>query len=103
MTASVGFEFTLTGLLASLYVVMFIFLNLTAFFISAFYTKKFEQPLINRGFIAAILLSVSVIPFFYLTVCYVCSIIKYCLLTTAAVSSTINFSILYYSMRKVRK
>ena len=95
-------DFKLETILLAFYLICFIFFNFTTFLISDFYRKKFDNPLTNRGFLAAIVFLVITLFLLFIEDSQVISKLRLMLLVGSAILSSWNSTILYITMRKVR-
>ncbi len=93
------------NVLLTVYTLCFVFCNLVAFLISAFYRKKFNQPAPQAGFIVAVVLSLFYIFSLYITAGKQTGIIIFQSLFVfgASVSAAWTSLGLYFTMRKVQK
>ena len=87
------------------YMICFIFLNIIAYLISSFYSKKFNQPSTKSGFFISILLLLFFIPSLLLnnTAIKYLTVIQMILILASSITSTWNSILLFLKMKKVRK
>ena len=96
---------SLYTLLLTGYILCFVFLNAITFLISSFYSNKFNQRSMRRGFLTAIILFLLFIPSLFITVGperYLL-IFQITVLIIGSVMSLWNSVVLFQTMRKVRK
>ena len=96
-------NFKIETIFLAIYLVCFLFFNITTYLISDFYRKKFDTPLINRGFLASIVFLTIAIPLLFIDKSRVIAQLRLILLLTTALLSSWNSILLYITMRRVRK
>jgi FtsH-binding integral membrane protein len=98
------FQFDPGRLLLAGYVLCFIFANVVAFLVSAFYRKKFNQPSPQSGFVVAVILAAVYITsvFFRYHPLHIHTIVQILVVFAGAIASVLSAMSLYYTMKKRR-
>ncbi len=91
-------------LLLAGYVLCFVFANVVAFLVSAFYRKKFNQPSPRAGFVIAIALGLAYMGSVFVRYrpVHVHTIVQVLFVFGGAIASVLSAMSLYYTMKKRR-